>query len=227
MWPELKSKDRILFIIIFLTLIPSLIFIRTFLLSIFLVFTFLYFTKSRLGKAMIFFSLVTFFIYLGNTENILKIIEDNYDRLPSLKFAWSVMTDNIFGLGNGGYHIYIEKYETQILAMFGSEKMIELNGFWLAPESDLVYFIASWGILSVLFFIYFIFVLIKGSDFIHSNKLLPIEKGILMVTFSTIFAGISQDNAGGLLWWSYMAAGSGVLLRHFKQNGNRPLEPKG
>ena len=217
-WPILKNKERKLLLFIFLTLIPSIIFIRTFLLSMFLLFIFLYLTKSPLKKVLFFIIILLIFIGLAMDSTLINIVEDYYDRLPSLKFAWSAMTENIFGLGNGGYHIYVEKYGAEILALFGSKAMIELNGFWLAPESDLVYFIASWGIMSSFFFLYFVFLLIKGVDLFHNNKLLlPIEKSLILVMFSFVFSGISQDNAGSLIWWTYIAAGSGVLLRHFKQ----------
>ena len=218
-WSKLKNKDRTLFVIMFVTLIPTVMFIRTFLLSMFLVFIYLYLTKSALRKIVMFFCLLLFVVGVIVSTDIINFVQNNYDRLPSLKFAWSAMTENIFGLGNGGYHIYVEKHNSEIVALFGSEKMIEINGFWGAPESDLVYFIASWGILSVFFFLYFVYVLIKGVDLFHNNKkLLPIEKAMLLMMFSFIFSGISQDNAGSLVWWVYMAAGSGVVLRQLRES---------
>jgi hypothetical protein len=37
---------------------------------------------------------------------------------------------------------------------------------------------------------------------------------MLLMAGSMIFMGVSQDNAGMLTWWVYMAAGFGVILRH-------------
>ncbi len=39
-----------------------------------------------------------------------------------------------------------------------------------------------------------------------------------------IFMGISQDNAHSLIWWVYMAAGYGVLLRHRKWSVRVPRD---
>ena len=154
-----------------------------------------------------------------NLEQVILVVEDSYDRWPSLKFSWSYMLENIFGLGNGGYHIYVEQHHDQLVAMFGSEQMIQGNYFWVAPESDLAYFIASWGIVSVLFFFYFAVLLKKGAVIFHKQKgILHIEKILLLLSFVMIFSGISQDNAGGLIWWIYMAAGSSVVLRHLRQS---------
>lgn len=219
-WAQLKKKDRMLFLIVFVVFLPIMIFIRTLYLALFLTFVWLFLTRNQLRKVAMYFVVVLFVSFISlNLEQVILVVEDSYDRLPSLKFAWSAMFENIFGLGNGGYHIYVEQYQDQLVAMFGSESMIRANLFWAAPESDLVYFIASWGIVSVLFFFYFAVLLKKGAVIFHKQKgILHIEKILLLMSFVMIFSGISQDNAGSLNWWIYMAAGSGVVLRHLRQS---------
>ncbi len=219
-WKHEKKNVRILFLILFLIFLPSMIFIRTLYLALFLTFLWLFFSKSRLRVAVLFFLVpLCCWLVVLNLESLILIVEDSYDRLPSLRFAWYAMSQNLFGLGNGGYHIYVEQYQDQLLSMFGSESMIMANSFWAAPESDLVYFIASWGVFSVLFFIYFAIVLVKGTAIFNKPKeILGIEKVLLLMSFVIIFSGISQDNAGSLIWWIYMAGGSGVVLRHLRQS---------
>jgi hypothetical protein len=47
--------------------------------------------------------------------------------------------------------------------------------------------------------------------------MLPIEKTIISMSWLFIFMGFSQDNAGSLIWWIFMAAGYGVILRNMRQ----------
>jgi hypothetical protein len=219
-WVRLNKKDRLVFLIALVVFLPSMIFIRTMYLALFLTFAWLFLTKNQLRKWVTYFFTLLFFIFiLLKKEQLTIILEDSYDRWPSLKFAWSAFSENIFGLGNGGYHIYVEQYQSQLIAIFGSESMIQTNLFWAAPESDLVYFIASWGILSILFFFYFLVILKKGAVIFHKQKeILHIDKILLLMSFLMIFSGISQDNASSLSWWIYIAAGSGVVLRHLHQS---------
>lgn len=219
-WSSLSFNKKILLIMSLLLFLPNAIFIRTLNLALFLLAFWLLFNRNKFAKLLGFmFGFVIVGFVLSNWAQFILLVEGAYDRLPSLMFAWSAMTEYVFGLGNGGYHIYVEQYNDQLVNTFGSEYMLKFGSFWAAPESDLAYFIASWGVLSIVFFVYFAVLLTKGAAlFIKSKKLFKIERIILLMSFSMVFSGISQDNAGSLIWWIYIAAGSGVILRHIRDN---------
>lgn len=144
-------------------------------------------------------------------EWAIGLVSKYYDRLPSLLFAFEVLANKPLGLGNGGYHVFVREFNNSILARFGRDDMGYF--FWLSPESDLVYLIASFGWLSLVFFGIFIFLIIKGGAVLRSSKTSRIEKFLILSSISFIFSGISQYNAGGLVWWIYMAAGIAVLIK--------------
>lgn len=124
------------------------------------------------------------------------------------------MTQNIFGLGNGAYTIYVEANNDQLLEQFGSELMEQHGLFWKAPESDLVYFIASWGILSVVFFGFLGYLVVYAVKLYHFHpSLFPLERHLVIFTVLLIFMGISEDNAGELTWWIFVSSLFGVILR--------------
>ena len=91
--------------------------------------------------------------------------------------------------------------------------MIATGEFWLAPESDLVYLIASWGLLS-LFFFYVIFFAISSSFKLFPS--IPLgsniyNKFILLSGTVILLMGISQDNMTYLTWWFYFGATLGTI----------------
>ncbi len=235
-WRQLTNLSRLFLCLSCLILFPSFLGINTLHLAVFLCIVWALITKSRTRKFFLCISIILLVpVSLMYWQEVITIFQDHYDRLPSLKFSLSTIGTNPFGLGNGGYAVYVEKYNKLLLHSFasgagvGAELMNRRNEFWLAPESDLVYFFASWGILSIPFFSYFIFVLHKGGKLLHrKGVLLPIERLMLLMMAYMVFAGISQDNAGKLLWWIYMASGLGVLLRHnFGDNSRKMFFPYG
>lgn len=171
-WHLLRKRQRFILLLFFLINLPAMFGVRTLILSLIVGSLVLFFLKNkfRLFVGILMFLVVVIQVYL-NWAQIYIIIETLYDRLPSLQFAVSTMTTNLFGLGNGAYHIYAEENNARLLAQFGSELM-EFDGvFWIAPESDLVYFIASWGILSVLFFTFFAYIIVVGTNLFHIKDL--------------------------------------------------------
>ena len=224
-WSILPKSTRILFFITLLIILPAMLGIRTLWLGLFLSAVWVYFTKYHSRMVFVCVSIpIALVIFLVYQFEVMIFVSEIYDRLPSLQFAWSAMTSNLFGLGNGGYHGFVQANNDTINAMFGSERMLEYGLFWAAPESDLVYFIASWGIFSVFFFVFFGYILVRGGRVFHRKiGLLPIERLMLLMAGAMIFMGVSQDNAGMLTWWVYLAAGFGVILRHrgSGQKGNQ------
>jgi hypothetical protein len=215
-WTKFSNFERFLLILSLLIFFPAIIGIRTLILGMLLFLIFVFFTRLVIFRfvaapLLLLFSLVVFSYW----QEILPILDQNFDRLPSLKFAWSAMTENWLGLGNGGYHLYVEQFNDEILYTYGSDLMIRTGGFWKAPESDLVYFIASWGILSIVFFTGLGWLLMKLSRIAYNwYHLYPLERLIVCMSCFLIFSGISQDNAGSLVWWTFVSSGFALVLRH-------------
>lgn len=212
---RLTDGKKVQIALVLAVVLPSIIFIRTMFLAAAVLLLLLFFLKNLTRKLILLISVICLipFLYQYSGE-LTEFVEANFDRLPSLKFAWSAMTENIFGLGNGGYHVYVAEYETQLVATFGSEIMLKNNMFWTAPESDLVYFIASWGVLSIGFFTFLAVLIFKGIGLLHTGTLNSVEKIMIVMAMVTILSGISQDNATSLIWWVYVSAGSAVVLRN-------------
>jgi len=219
----LSKSMRIIFVISFLIIFPAAAAIRTLWLSLFLCAAWLYFVKYRSRRSFVYFSiLIAPFVFSLFQTVVMGFVTKFYDRWSSLQFAWSIIIANPLGFGNGGYHVFVAENHQMLIGLFGSELMATTGLFWAAPESDLVYFIASWGGLSVIFFTFFGYILLRGGRIFHYTiGLLPIERSMLLMTGIMIFMGISQDNAGELIWWVFMAAGYGVILRYrrFDQKG--------
>jgi hypothetical protein len=219
-WNCLTPIQRGLMVVNLLVFLPVLMGIRTLHLALALTLFFLLAWRNqsrKIGAVFIFIACLCLLVFY--LEPVLVIIELYYDRFPSLMFAWSMMTESWLGLGNGGYHLYVLEYNDKIVSTFGSERMIERNYFWVAPESDLVYFMASWGVLSVFFFAGFVWLLARVARLLSSKVYLyPFERTVLIMSCFMIFSGISQDNSGKLIWWVYLAAGLGILIRHQRRS---------
>lgn len=210
-WSSLTHIRRFVFFVFLLILFPFWIGIRTFILTSILLS--IYWLVARRALVMIVSVLVfplLMLLLVLEWGFIMEVASKYYDRLPSLLYAFDVVMNTPFGLGNGGYSIVVDAFNSDILAQFGASGM---TSFWLAPESDLVYFIASFGVLSLVFFGFYAFLLIKGVGVLRSIMSHPFEKFLLLGCISFIFSGISQDNAGGMIWWLYMAAGFAVILK--------------
>ena len=216
-WKNLNYLEKSLIFSLLIMLMPMIIGIRTLYLGLGLLGFLLVIYKNKLRVALGFFSLPFILIFLFFYQNdVLVFIHDYYNRWPSLLAAFDVLMDSPYGIGNGGYSIYVENNNNWLLAEYGSEAMNKKGLFWLAPESDLVFFIASWGYFSVFFFGFFAVLTSRALYCLRHKKLklLPVERVFLAFTVTLIFMGISQDNAGGLTWWIYLGVTVGILLRH-------------
>lgn len=205
----------------FILIAPALIGVRTLILGLGLFGLFAIILKSQtrfvLWSALAGVPLCLYLVL--DWKSVTVVVSELYDRWNSLLAAVNAAIDNPLGLGNGGYHVYVERYNDVLVANFGSEKMLKTGAFWQAPESDLVYFIASWGVLSLVFFSIMGYVIYMSIRLIRrrGSRVAPIEKMILAFTSVLFLMGISQDNAGGLLWWIYFGASMGIIERYRRQ----------
>lgn len=214
-WKVLSNRAKIIFTSFFIVNLVAIVGVRTVILGAMVGVMAFYFLKNSLRKifALLLFLFFVLIIYIYWFE-ILDVVILLYDRFPALQFAINSMTQNVFGLGNGAYTVYVTENNDRLLAQFGSDLMERHGLFWKAPESDLVYFIASWGVLSVVFFAFLGFLVYKASNLYHFNVFLfPVERYILVFTVLLIFMGISEDNAGELTWWIFISSIFGVILR--------------
>lgn len=214
-WSVLSNKVKSVFITFFVINFVAIVGVRTVILSFMVGLLAFYFLKNKfrhlLAVLLASFILLIVYIYWNEIVDVIIIL---YDRFPALNFAVNAMTENVFGLGNGAYSVYVLENNDRLLSQFGSEKMEGHGVFWSAPESDLVYFIASWGVLSIVFFLALGFLVYKSVKlFKYKETLFPVEKFILLFSVFLIFMGISEDNTGGLTWWIFISSVFGIILR--------------
>lgn len=197
---------------------PALIGIRTLILglSLFVLLAITLKTKNRFALTTLILGVPMLTYLIADWQSVMAFVSEVYDRWHSVLFAIDTAFENPFGLGNGGYHVFVEKNNDVIVSRFGSERMLETGSFWLAPESDLAYFFASWGVFSLLFFSIMGYVIYMSVRLIgrHGGMIYPVEKLILAFAAILLIMGISQDNAGGILWWIYFGAAMGIIERY-------------
>lgn len=213
-WKTYLAKRKMLFLIFIIMGFPFWIGIRTLILSFLILSLFLLITRRSLAILLtIVISVIASVFIVAHWTSVMDIVAMYYDRLPSLLFALDTLIDQPMGLGNGGYHVVVSNSQELLFAQYATENM---RGFWPSPESTLVYFISSFGVLSAVFFGFYFYLLNRGRRLLHNKYILLIEKSVLLSCSLVIFAGISQNyvSASGLLWWIYMAAGFGMVARH-------------
>ena len=178
----------------FLLMIPAIFAVRTLFLSLSILLLLLFSFKSMkrfVGVLVLLFS--PFLLYvIDNWQSLVSFVASMYDRWNSLLFALDTLVKFPLGLGNGGYHLFVEKNNDLIVSLFGSKLMTERGLFWQAPESDLVYFIASWGFLSLVFFLIVMYVIY------FSVALLRIKSVVLPPSLRLILA-----YAAAFLRWDF------------------------
>lgn len=214
-WKVLPKGVRVLLIFFYSVNLIAIVGVRTAILGSMVGVMAFYFLKNNFRKMIaLLLALSVILLVIQYWTEVMLVVEIAYDRLPALQFAIHMMTQNFFGLGNGAYTIYVEANNDQLLSQFGSELMERHGLFWKAPESDLVYFIASWGVKSIFFFGFLGYLVVHAVRLFHRHgSLYPLEKHILVFTVLLIFMGISEDNAGELTWWIFISALFGVILR--------------
>lgn len=211
-WNRIHFKNKIVFILFLIVGFPFYIGIRTSLLTISLILIFICIT--RIKYSLLSFCLIIPFLIILSYDFLFSTIKMYYNRLPSLLFAISFLKNNIFGIGNGGYHIYVSEMQDILTYKFSSDSKL----FWLAPESDIVYFISSFGILSLVFLLLFTYLFINFFKIYKKGKKVDYTvKYLVLLSMSILFSGISQDFAYSLIWWVLFALGFGVTF-NFKKN---------
>ena len=214
-WRTWGAATKLLLIATLILSLPALIGIRTLYLGLVLASAWYYLAKNPSIRYALFFASVPLITIAGHyLDELIDYFINSYDRFHSLNLSVSTLFSKPLGIGNGGYTQFIEDNEAWILPQFGSDLQLAQDAFWKAPESDLVYLFASWGILAVFFFAFYARLLWSGQTILRIRNLQPIERALIFVSWVMIFMGISQDNAGSIVWWVYMAAAYGVILRH-------------
>ena len=214
---DISVLTYLLVVVSILVILPASIGVRTITLGLSLFILIKLTLSSKISLLLSVLVSVPALLYLViDWDAVATLLQNYYDRWSSVMAAISMLPENILGVGNGGYPIYIQENNEMLLYKFGSESMIRKDQFWIAPESDIAYFIGSWGVLSLVFFLlvgYIAYMAIRLLNDVQV-KLYSVEKVILGYTSVLIIMGISQDNAGSILWWVYLGAALGVIERY-------------
>jgi hypothetical protein len=204
---SLDSKKRTKYLLIFLLAFPLLIGIRTFTLAVLLVLALLLIKKRNLLLITIPTIFVTTWFFYE------RILAPGFEHIDVRVLAFLNMIDIVknyfWGVGLGGYHIYTELHS----------HILESNWFWvsqyykkfpLAPESDLVAVLGSFGLFfGVLFYglnLWIGFKLWKNYYLFNYT-----DKFFSIVFFTMIFSGISQDNFFTLPYWVFFGFALGII----------------
>ena len=214
-WAIHSLRKKMLFLMLMMVGMPFWLGIRSLLLASILLLLFLLVTRK--GYKLLIVALTITSLYVSvNWRDVIEVVAIHFDRLPSLLFAIDTLVDHPLGLGNGGYHIVAAMSEQQLYDKYAEYASSYMKTFWLSPESALVYLIASFGVLSVAFGLFYILLLSKGRRLLQMRYVLPVEKAFLLSCFLIIFAGITQNyvSPSDLIWWIYISVGLGVVARH-------------
>lgn len=217
-WGSLGRMWKVLFVLFMGFSIPFFIGIRTLLLSLGLLWVFVLWSSKKITfptklATFVLMPLAITFILVCSGFDIAGSLRQRYNRLPCLLFAVETLRQYPQGLGNGGYTPFVLAQANSLFREYGVQAY-GLRRFPPAPESDLVYFIGSFGVLSPLFFCFCGYVLMKCRRIMHVCGVSRLERFVLLFAMVLIFAGISQDFAGKLAWWTYLGAATGLIFRY-------------
>jgi len=217
-WNSLGRVRKAAFLLFMVLSIPFFIGIRTLLLSLGLLWIFVLWGSRNITVPtkcglLILVPLCVLFMAVWWEVDVASLILRKYNRLPSVLFAVETFREYPGGLGNGGYTPFVLARRDSLFSEYGIQAY-GLHWFPLAPESDIAYFIASFGLLCPVFGLLYIYILSNSSYILHSCVPHRFEVFVLLFAVVLIFAGISQDFAGKLGWWTYLGAATGVIFRY-------------
>ncbi len=212
-WGVMSPRRKAVFIVLAFAATPIFLGIRTSILGLCLLFLLINIGKNYLTFALVLSSLLMIWPSVIYSDDLMILIELFYDRLPSVKFGFDQLSS--FGVGNGGYHFYAAEFSDALFNKYASGIMLLHGGFWVAPESDLAYFMASFGFLSIVFLMLYLYIINNGLKAIDYYKIrgYRIFVVILLYFILLIFEGISEDYAGHAGWWIYLSASIGLVSR--------------
>jgi hypothetical protein len=212
-WKILNFHRKTIFILLLIVSAPVIMGIRTTILMLILLTILINIGKNYFTLGLTIFSIFITWFNLAYFSEFITFLELFYDRLPSVMFAFDQI--NSFGLGNGGYHLYVAKYGNELFYKYATGVMLLNGGFWVAPESDLAYFMASFGFLSVVFFLLYLYIIKNGLYAIKFYKTngYRLLSFVIMYFIALILMGISEDYAGTAGWWVYFSASIGLIVR--------------
>jgi hypothetical protein len=217
-WKQYTLKSKVYFLLFFVLSFPFFRASRSITYALVIVLIIIYVFRRKLTIPII-SSFVLLFIVFFTTDFVSFIYQNliYFDRGPSLYFAIHSMTENIFGYGNGGYHFAADQFNSEIHTSTPSNALLSQGANWRSPESMVVYFIGSFGVLSIPIFILLLVFLIFGFRCLRILNLCKVEKFILYYNFLMIISGIGSYNVNNALWWAFLGAGWGVILRRNKE----------
>jgi hypothetical protein len=125
-WKVISSLRKAVFIFFGFVVAPLFIGIRTSVLGLSLLFLLINIGKNYLTLALVLSSLLIIGVSAIYFDDFILLIELLYDRLPSVKFGLDQL--NSFGLGNGGYHLYVLEFGDELFNKYASGLMLMHGG---------------------------------------------------------------------------------------------------
>jgi len=218
---EIKKVSYFFLLLSLLLFLPIFIGIRSLLLglSLFCILFFYSKTSSHMRFLIFLFLLlviVLFFAFIDYKIFLTNLYEFSEPRSNLFLASLYILDLNILGIGNGGFANFVNENQFFLLNNFGSEKMIAQKTFPNSPESDLIFFISSWGILSLFFFYIILRIIIKSFNLLlnYSENITCVEKLLITSTIILFFMGISEDFNSLVVWWIFAGTSLGIIDRY-------------
>jgi len=218
---EIKKVSYFFLLLSLLLFLPIFIGIRSLLLglSLFCILFFYSKTSSHMRFLIFLFLLlviVLFFAFIDYKIFLTNLYEFSEPRSNLFLASLYILDLNILGIGNGGFANFVNENQFFLLNNFGSEKMIAQKTFPNSPESDLIFFISSWGILSLFFFYIILRIIIKSFNLLlnYSENITCVAKLLITSTIILFFMGISEDFNSLVVWWIFAGTSLGIIDRY-------------
>lgn len=150
---------------------------------------------------------VAFVFFLSKSEYFSFDLLYYGTRYYSYMNAVYIMTIHKIGVGLGGYSLFTDENNDQLMKMF-YDPSATYQFLPVAPESDVVHLLGSLGVLGVIHIIILLLIAKRVSGkFISATRF---EKFVIFNFLCLLFAGISQDNMFSMFYWISLGLATGA-----------------
>ncbi len=197
-WRMYSYPEKTLFIFYIMTSIPFILSSRSSILGLLLTYLMALIAENKNLRKIIIPTIVSlsFLGFLFITDDVELLLSLIYDRYSSIKMIIFEMNNFPFGITPMGYSAFVENNNNHLVDSYGllNSNIIILKTFYLAPESDVAYILATFGYPSI--FIFTIILIALHRSLSIYEKLEPNEKMWMMISWYIILSGLGEDSAG-------------------------------
>lgn len=144
-----------------------------------------------------------------------EAISEVFDRGPVIQAALNVPMHHPLGVGIGGYGTWITTNSEDLTATYIPQSWPGGFEMWSAPETDIAFFVISWGFASVMFALLYMFLFLRLARVVKASvQGRRTARGFVALASLVVLAhSVSQDFAGSLIWWIAVGTALGLVAR--------------